>query len=436
MAELKEIIKIDITRETRGVSRTGFGTPLFIGSTQGVYSDAEYVKTYTSASAVLTDFGDNTPEHTAALRTFGQQIAPTYLKIGNHKTGVQSVDFTVDTVADATVYSVTIDSVLVEVTSGTGATASSIVDLLEAEFTTVTAPGTFTDNQDGTFTIVPDDPNSFTYTSTTNISSVENVESLTEAYNAIKQQDDDFYFVTMYSHSPADIEEIADLVEAETKIYVTSYVGSDATDAQDTQDIGSVLQAKDLARTMVIYAEDTSELPENAFVGLQGPKDPGSTTWKFKSVSGVTVSNLTTTQSLVLKGTRYDYGKGYNTYESIGGRSILAEGRVVNGEFIDTIRFADWLEARMRERIYLTLVNSEKLPYTSAGFAIIEGRMREVLNNGVAVGGINPDYSITVPNPRAADPNNRANRVATGFEFRATLQGAVHFVEIAGTLAI
>lgn len=90
----------------------------------------------------------------------------------------------------------------------------------------------------------------------------------------------------------------------------------------------------------------------------------------------------------------------------------------------------------MRERIYLTLVNSEKIPYTNAGFAIIEGRMREVLNQGVAVGGILPDYNITVPNPRNLDPNDRANRVATGFEFRATLQGAVNFVEIAGTLSI
>jgi len=121
---------------------------------------------------------------------------------------------------------------------------------------------------------------------------------------------------------------------------VTSYSGSDATDAQDENDIGSVLQAKDLARTMIIYAEDTSELPENAFVGLQAPKAPGSTTWKFKSVSGVTVSNLTTTQSLVLKGTQFDYGKGYNTYERVGGRNILREGRVVNSEFVDKLNVA------------------------------------------------------------------------------------------------
>ncbi len=90
----------------------------------------------------------------------------------------------------------------------------------------------------------------------------------------------------------------------------------------------------------------------------------------------------------------------------------------------------------MRERIYLTLVNSEKIPYTAAGFAIIEGRMREVLNNGVAVGGILPNYNVVVPNPRSLDPNERINRVATGFEFEATLAGATHFIDITGRLVV
>lgn len=91
----------------------------------------------------------------------------------------------------------------------------------------------------------------------------------------------------------------------------------------------------------------------------------------------------------------------------------------------------------MRERIYLTLVNSEKIPYTAAGFATIEGRMREVLQQGVAVGGIAPGtVAVTVPNPRTLDPNLRANRVAEGFEFTAVLAGAVHFVSISGRLQI
>lgn len=89
----------------------------------------------------------------------------------------------------------------------------------------------------------------------------------------------------------------------------------------------------------------------------------------------------------------------------------------------------------MREEIYLTLINSEKIPYTSSGFAVIEGRMRQILNQGVVVGGL-IDYNITVPNPRSLDTNSRINRVADGFEFTATLAGAVHFVSIQGRLVV
>lgn len=435
MANLKEVIEINISRETRGVTRQGFGTPLFIGNTTGVYSSDEYVRTYTTANAVLEDFGENTPEHTAALRVFGQQISPTFLVIGNHKQGILSTTFTIVDVDDEETYSVTVDDVDVSITSDVSSTAESIVAQLKEEFDLSTAGGNFIDNEDGTFTITPEDPVEFVYLTSGNINSEDETQSLSQAYSRIKEQNNDFYFVTMYSHAPADIDEIADLVEAESKLFVTSYGGSDATDPLDTQDIGSVLQAKDLARTMIIYTENDNEYPECAFVGLQAPKDPGSTTWKFKTVSGVTVSNLTTTQSLTLKGTRFDYGKGYNTYENFGGRNILSEGRVANGEFIDIIRFSDWVESRMRERIFLTLVNSEKIPYTSAGFAIIEGRMREVLQEGVAVGGL-ASFNVTVPNPRSLDPNLRANRVAEGFEFTGVLAGAVHAITINGRLTI
>lgn len=356
MASVKDIIEINITRDTRGISRQGFGIPLFLGNTAGVFGTGEYIRTYTDADAVMTDFGDTSPEYEAAQRFFGQEIEPTYIKIGYHNT--TDVD-------------------------------------------------------------VNGDP----------------LESLTEALVKIREQDNDWYFITAHTHATADILEIAEYAETNTVIYGTSYSGADALDATSNLDPGSQLQLKAFSRTFIMYAADHLEYPECAIIGLQATKAPGSTTWKFKELVGVTPSKLSTTQSIVLKGTKYDYGKGYNTYEPTGGRNIFAEGRVVNSEFIDVMRFADWLEARMRERIYLTLVNMEKVPYTSAGFAIIEGRMREVLNNGVAVGGL-ASYKVTVPDPRSLDPNSRANRVATGFAFTGVLAGAVHFVEINGNLQI
>ena len=430
MASVKDIIEINISRETQGVSRQGFGTPLFLGLHAAF---PERTRTYTSLTGVAEDFNTESVEYTAAQRYFGQELEPTTIKIGRQK--ADDVDFTIDVANNAT-YTLTVDGTAVSITSDADATAIEIAAALDTEFTSAGAAGTFVDNLDGTFSITPADADNFSLTFTTNLNATYNTtESITDAVTNVRVADNDWYFLNAYTHVSQDIQDLAAWAEAETVIYVTSYNGSDALDSQVSTDPGSILQGLNYDRTAIIYANDPTEYPEAAIVGLQAPKDPGSTTWKFKTVTGVTASNLTTTQSLTLKGSKFDFGKGYNTIEPVGGVDIFREGRMVSSEFIDIIRFSDWIEARMREEIYLTLINSEKIPYTSSGFAVIEGRMRQILNQGVVVGGL-IDYNITVPNPRSLDTNSRINRVADGFEFTATLAGAVHFVSIQGRLVV
>ena len=430
MASTKDIIEINISRETRGVSRQGFGTPFFLGLHANF---PERVRSYTSIDGVAEDFNTESLEYEAAQRFFGQQLEPTIIKIGRQK--VDTIDFTIDVANNAT-YTITIDGVDVTFVSDADATAEEIAAGLETEHGNAGATGTLTDNLDGTFSFTPADTDSPDVKFTTNLNATFNTtESITDAITANRTADSDWYFLTAYTHANQDIQDLAAYAETQTVIYGTSYNGTDALDAQDETDPGSVLQGLNYSRTFIIYAEDPSQYPECAIIGLQAPKDPGSTTWKFKTVTGVTASDLTTTQSLTLKGSKFDYGKGYNTIEPTGGRDIFAEGRMVNSEFCDIIRFADFIEARMREEIYLTLVNSEKVPYTSSGFAIIEGRMRQVLQQGVTVGGL-VDFSVTVPNPRNLPTNSRINRVAEDFEFTGTLAGAVHFVEIQGRLVV
>lgn len=433
MADVKEIIEINISRETKGVSRQGFGVPLFLGNTPA-FSTGESVRTYTSPAAVLADFAETDPEYIAANKFFSQKQKPTHVKIGHHSLATNSADVVV-TVANSTIYTLTVDSVDVTYTSDVDATAQEIVDGLEADFVTAAAPGTFQDNADGTFTILPNDPNNFTISGTAELAITEDIDSLTDAIRKVSEQDSDWYFITAYTHDPEDMLEIAAYVEPLMAIYGTSYSAVDALTAGVSTDPGSRLQALGYNQTFILYAEDESEFPECAIIGLQAPKDPGSSTWKFKEVTGVTPSNLTTTQSIVLKGTKFDFGKGYNTYEPTGGRTMFAEGRMVSSEFIDIIRFSHWVQARMSERVFMSLMNSEKIPYTASGFAIIEGHMRAVLNDGVVAGGLE-SYTIEVPNPRSLDPNLRANRVAEGFKFSGILQGATHFIGIQGELTI
>lgn len=433
MSRMNEIIEVNITRETRGVSRQGFGKPLFIGTTG--FNDNARVRTYTAINQVEEDFVDGDPELTAARRFFGQQVAPASIKIGHHDpAAVASVTYAVSP-ADETTYTFTINGVQVSYTSDTGDTARQIIEGIELEFANTVTDARFV-KADDAFTIYPDDPDNFDYSTTApELTETENIETYLDAYRYIKRVDGDYYYVTMESRDPLVVEDMADVVQSEKRIFVSATEDRKAPNPLVTTDIGSILQAKDLTRTVLLYSKDASEYPECALVGLQAPKAPGTSTWKFRSVSGVTISDLSTTESLTLKGTRYDYGKGYNTYENIGGRNIIAEGRVANGEFIDIIIFSDWLESRMRERVYQTLTNKEKLPLTNSGIAIIQAQIQAVLNEGVAVGGL-ANYSVETPNISSISPNERSNRVVDGFTFEGTLLGAVHFVTIRGNLVV
>lgn len=348
MATTKDIIEINITRQTQGVSRAGFGVPLFLG-TNAVFS--ERVRAYSSLSGVEEDFATTDDEYIAASKFFSQSPRPNIIKIGK---------------------------------------------------------------QDLTAT-----------------------ETLTEALNAVQDYDNDWYFLTTYTHTAADIEEIAEWTEAQTKLYFASYAGADAIDAGLTTDPGSVLALANYDRTALIYSTTAdTEFPECAWVGKQATTLAGSSTWAFKTVNGVTPSNLNTTQSLTLIGTKFDAGKGYNIYQNIGGVNIFFEGRMVGGEFIDVMRGADALEARIRERIYQVLVNVQKLGINEAGFGRVVASIRDVLSEFNARGFVEPDFTVTAPNPRTLDPNMAANRVVEGFNFSARLTGAIHYIGITGELTL
>lgn len=66
---LSDIATINVSTTGAGVTRAGYGVPNIVSHTAGW---AERTRTYTSLSAVATDFAANTPEYLAAARIFGQ----------------------------------------------------------------------------------------------------------------------------------------------------------------------------------------------------------------------------------------------------------------------------------------------------------------------------------------------------------------------------
>ena len=252
----------------------------------------------------------------------------------------------------------------------------------------------------------------------------------TEALTAIEAIDDDWYGLILESRVQADVEEVAqNFIESRIKQFFALTSDADVKNGVASNVLEN-LNAAALDRTSVWYSDDTDNHLASAVVGLQLPKDPGSTNWAHKTVSGPAFDALTPTQQNNIES---DNG---NQYIRVAGINTTQFGQVVSGEYIDVIRGADFLQARIQELVFFELINSEKIPYTNDGIAQIENRLREALDLGVNNQIINPDFTITVPDVADISVLDKGNRFLPDVEFQATLTGAINKVQIRGRLVL
>lgn len=169
--------------------------------------------------------------------------------------------------------------------------------------------------------------------------------------------------------------------------------------------------------------------------------DPGSETWALKQLAAVSPCKLTSTMKTYCDNNNITY---FTTYAKKNITSAMG-GKVLGNEWIDTIRFRDWLKNDMQERVFNLLVLNQKVPYTDDGITAVEGKMEESLKSGQDVGGIAPTefdeddneipgYTISVPSSLDLTDAQKASRRLEGCKFKARLAGAIQAVEINGNL--
>lgn len=253
---------------------------------------------------------------------------------------------------------------------------------------------------------------------------------------AVKEESDDWYALILLDRTESEVLGAAAWIESERKIFMTATADTDAIDGTGG-DIIDQLEALSRARTGVLWnANAATSYVEAAWLGRCLPLDPGSLTWKFKTLSGVVADALTTGNINNIT------AKSGNYYTTIGGVDITAEGTMANGEFIDIVRFTDFLQARIEENVYSVLVNQEKIPYTQKGIAQVESPLRAALQEGVRVGGLaSPDgvlpaFTISAPDILTVPTADKIARVLKDLKFTAYLAGAIHNVEIDGVLSV
>lgn len=446
---LQDIVTVNISLQTSGVSRAGFGIPLFIGAHRWF---SERVRSYANVTAAAVDLPSGSDELIAVTAAFAQDIPPAAVKVGR-----RLVDTSTFTAAAATVVG-QVSTISITGTSGiktdasfTSATgAETAIVIATALVTALGSPVgvTVTDVLDGTFTVAPTTPATDNYVLST-IARVTQVDTVTETAStvvtAISEVDNDYYFIASNDHTQAFILAMAAHVEALTKVYFVSVQEAAALVAlvvpAATGDTLGKLAEGNFFRTSGWYHQTAdAAFPEMAFIAIAAPSDPGAKIWANNKIAAVATSADPSTL-IPLTGTQLNAleGKNANLIQTVGGISITRLGKVAGDEYIDIIRNRDFLEARITEGLQNKQINSPVIPFTDPGINEIRGVVTSVLNRSVStatVPSILQDKDAYTTNfPRAADVSFADKQARTlNASFTAFLAGAIQITKITGTL--
>lgn len=439
MATLDDIVSVQIALQTTGVTRGDFGTPMIVAP---LMTFPERVRVYTSYNAASED--DLPPSVLTALSDcFGQTPRPRQVKVGRRAV-LKGVITVTNMIALAT-YSMVVDGQTYSYTADASPLASEIATGLAAAVTgdsdetiTATAVG---DTVEVAWISAAGSIELGTNLAWGTISPLAGGTAVADDLDAILDEDQAWYGLVMVERVKQTQLDAAEWTEANDRLFVTATNEADVLNPALSTDLISVLKNTRYFRTEVLYHTNAAtEYPDAAWAGRVFTIQPGGETWALKGLSSVTPSPLTATQRQTI------INKGGNTFEFYQSQIALTNpGKVAAGEWIDVIRFRDWLKDTIQTNLVAMMINRDKVPYTDQGIQLCVNNLRKSLKEGQDVGGIAPDEldaaGETVPGfvvtfPRSVDlsSNVKASRILD-LGFTARLAGAIHVVEISGALA-
>ena len=454
---LDSIIEVTIDRQTKSVSKAGFGTILIAGPNATFSGRVQYYTTLASLALDLTG-GTSDPEYKMASAIFSQSPRPSRIAIGR----IDGGDANLTASLNAMVLEQS-DFYQVVITSNQEADQKLLADWVLANKRLAMIRSDDVDiinetdaNDRLNKCVIAFDADLITGN---NVDlKVNTVAMATVPFNTDHDTTMDDIVTALDAMSNVDGELYGDTANRKIRITRTdgatiaisdALVTGGASQANITTKYASIaaeLKAEANDRAAVHYHPDAAsdEYPDaSAAAGYAvswGQVGPGAYTGAFKTLPGVSVTDLTPNQSTNA------LAKNANTYEEIGEVNIIRWGTVAEGEYVDVMIFADWVVARIQETLYSNRVNTGKIPYTEDGLASEKSGISSVLDTGISNGGISPHnfdpttkeriggYEVSVPALADISSQDKADRLLDNVTFTAWLAGAIHKIKITGTL--
>lgn len=439
MSTLSDIVNVSIALNTAAVTRATFGVML-IASPH--VSSANRVTTYNSYNEAVSD-GLPPALLTAISDAFAQTPHPRQIKVG--RLSVASAAITpVDAVAGA-VYSLVIGDTPISITAASTPTLASIATQLASAITTAAIAGVTATASTNSVVITYSGAvvplSTFSKVTWGAIAPSATTGIMAQDLTAITDEDNAWYDLALTERTQARILAAAEWTETQEKIFGVATAEADAFNPAITTDLISQLRAAQYFRTYVIgHKSANTEYGDVAWPSRVLPIQPGAETWALKRLASVTPDKLSATEKNAV------INKGGNTFEFYQPQIALTNpGKVAAGEWIDVIRFRDWLKDWIQTSMVQMMINRDKVPYTDEGLQLLGRNMIASLRRGQEVGGIAPDefdadgnvvpgFIAEIPLASEVDAVTKASRIAY-LRFNARLAGAIHMVEITGALA-
>lgn len=487
------VVNIAVNIGPIAASRANFGLLNVFGDS-GIIDPAERYRLYTTIETVAADFGTDTPEYEAARLYFGQSPSPRLLMIScwikeavaatmrgavltaieqqmTNWTSITAGEFNlvIDTGNGAGVETIPITGLDLSLQTNLNGVANIISTALTAHGASMIWDGdqfilsTTAKGAGVTLGYIStiasgtgqDISAMLKMTSATGLppSNGQDAETPLEAVVAVANMSGAWYgcmFATTADISDEDNMAIAGFIEASSRARLFGVTVNDTRilESAYSADIASQFKAAKFNRAITQYASQTKFAVASLFgraftVNFNGNNT--TITLKFKQEPGVTYEQLTETQAQALSGKNCNVFALYNN-----DTSIIQEGNVASGAFIDEIHGLDWLADAMQTELYNRLYTSTtKIPQTDEGVEILVAVCKGVCEEGVRNGLIgrnlkwNTDgfgnlkygdmlpagyYIYTIPIALQAQ-SEREQRRAPVLQIAVKLAGAFHFVD-------
>lgn len=440
---LNDVATVSVTGSGPAITQVGFGTALILAYFTH-WSDA-LTHTYDTSEALDTlideGFLVGEPVYKAMQAFCAQDPKPATVKVGRMTSPLTQILQFTPTVVNTTEYHVTVyredtdDTVTASYTSDGSATAAEIATGLAAAITGIA--GLTATNASGVLNLAMTAGLScFVKNWSSNLALIETTVDATIATQlaAIRNQDDDWYFLGLADTAgKAPQKAASDYIETLDKEMMLRTSEDRAMGSGSNSDIGETLQAATQGRTSGVFClQDTGNFRDFAALGERLWSDPGSDTWAFKTYASNAFDALMPNQKTNLR------AKNYITFTRIAGVNVSLDGKVFGGEYIDVVRFIDWLKIRMQEDIFQLQLANQKVGYTQDGINAVGSKVQSRLKLGQDAGGLSTDVAPTVTVPKVADvvTSDKQSRTLNGVKFKAKLAGAIHLVNVVGNVSV